>query len=335
MRISKRTAIKGLASAALASMLLIAGCGGRSDVTIVEGKTNVVASFYPLSYMAKEIGGEYVNAINLVPTGVEPHDWSPNSRERKAIEDADVLLYNGAGLEGWVDDVLDSLDKTGMIVVEASKGLDLIRVDEKDADEHGAEESGHEHEHEDEQHESGHGHQHESDVDPHVWVSPKQAIRIAENVFKGIVEADPAHREAYQANYEKLVGQLQALDEKYRTQLGQTARKEIVVTHDAFSYLARDYGLKQMSLMGLAPDAEPTPKDIQRINEFVREHGIRYLFFEELVSDKLAKTLANDAKIDTLVLNPLEGLTDEQEKAGETLLSLMETNLQNLLKALQ
>src|SRR5690606_10438535 len=123
--------------------------------------------------------------------------------------------------------------------------------------------------------------------------------------------------------------------DQFTQSLALAPKKEIVVSHQAFGYLARDYGLTQKAIMGLSPEAEPTPKEIAEINKFVKENNVKYIFFEELVSDKLAKTLANDAKIETLELNPLEVLTDDQVKAGENYISIMEKNLQNLLKALQ
>jgi len=125
------------------------------------------------------------------------------------------------------------------------------------------------------------------------------------------------------------------LDQKYTDVLENAAQKNLVVSHQAFGYLARDYGLTQTAIMGLSPDAEPRAQDILKIAKYVKDNGVKYIFFEELVSDRLAKTLASEAGVDTMVLNPLEGLTKEQEKNGDTYLSLMESNLQNLTKALQ
>ncbi|PYI55257.1 ABC transporter substrate-binding protein [Paenibacillus flagellatus] len=304
-------------------MLLLAvfmtGCG-KSTVTLSEGKVNVVTTFYPLYDFASRIGGDRVNVVNLVPAGVEPHDWSPKSRDLANMGKAQLFLYNGAGFEGWVHDFLDSLNKdSGLTVVEASEGIELLHGVPHEDDGHG-----HEHEHED-----------DSDVDPHVWVSPKSALKMAENVKNGLVRADAANQAYYEANYETLKKQLSDLDAKFTDALAKAGKKEIVVSHQAFGYLARDYGLTQMPIMGLAPDAEPTAQDLKEINKFVKEHQVKYIFFEELVSDKLAKTLAKDAGIETLVLNPVEGLTEEQINAGEHYVTVMENNLQNLLKALQ
>ncbi|EFM09905.1 periplasmic solute binding protein [Paenibacillus curdlanolyticus YK9] len=287
--------------------ILLAGCGNQSGAKLAEDKTNVVTSFYPLYYLASEIGGEDANVINLIPAGVEPHEWSPKSRDLDITSKAQLLLYNGAGLEGWIEDFLQGLPKSSKLVTgEASDGIALLKGDE---DERG--------------------------LDPHTWVSPKSMLQMADNVKKLLIQVDPAHQADYAANYEALIGKLKALDERFTTQLSAVSRHDIVVSHQAFGYLARDYGLHQVPIMGLSPDAEPRAKDLLDIAKFVKANDVKYIFFEELVSSTLADTLAREAKVDTMVLNPIEGLTPDQEKKGDDYVTLMDSNLQNLLKALQ
>ena len=158
---------------------------------------------------------------------------------------------------------------------------------------------------------------------------------MAANVLDSLSTVDPEHKADYEANYKQLEAKLTALDDEYTAKLGAAPKKDIVVSHHAFSYLARDYGLRQVSIMGLSPDAEPKAQDLLNISKFVKENGVKYIFFEELVSDELARTLAREADAETLVLNPLEGLTPAQEKNGDDYFSLMNANLQNLLQALQ
>jgi len=294
---------------------IISGCG-TSNFS-VEGKVNVVTSFYPLYDFSQKIGGEFVHVINLVPTGVEPHDWTPKVKDMKNISNADVFVYNGADFEGWVDNFLDGLNKDhSFIVVEASKGANLINTNDEADNEH-------EHEHE-------HG-----NFDPHIWLSPKQAKVMAENIKDAFVSIDPSHAEAYTINYQRLIDSLNELDEKLDKIVEAAPKKEIVVSHEAFGYIARDYGIRQVAVMGLSPEAEPTVQKMREIKIFAEEHQIKYILFEELVSSKLAETLANSLGIDTLVLNPLEGLTEKQQKAGEDYFSLMESNLTTIEKALQ
>lgn len=150
-----------------------------------------------------------------------------------------------------------------------------------------------------------------------------------------LVDADPEHKAQYEQRYEALKDKLAKLDQDFTEQLSGLPKKDIVVSHQAFGYLCRDYGLTQHAIMGLSPDAEPRAQDIVNLTKTVNEKGLRYVFFEELVSDKLAKTLANEAGVETLVLNPVEGLTKEQAENGENYFTIMEKNLQNLKKALQ
>ncbi|MEK3881576.1 metal ABC transporter solute-binding protein, Zn/Mn family [Paenibacillus sp. PL2-23] len=341
------------AIAAAILMLLLAGCGGSNNDnnSAAEGTANataspttgattaptaateeptpapepalkVVTSFYPLYFLASEIGGERAEVVNLIAAGIEPHDWTPKSRDLTVASEAELLLYHGVGLEQWMDNFQKGLSKDSSVAIkEMSVGIPLL-----DADEESTSHDEHAHEHE-------HGHDHA--IDPHTWVSPKSAIILAGNVKDALIEADADNREYYEANYEALLGKLQKLDADYESALKSVTQKNLVVSHQAFGYLAHDYGLKQVAIMGLSPEAEPKAQDLLRIAKFVKENGVRYVFFEELVSDQLAKTLASEADVDTMVLNPLEGLTKEQEKAGETYLSLMERNLQNLIQGLQ
>ncbi|CAG7642500.1 metal ABC transporter substrate-binding protein [Paenibacillus allorhizosphaerae] len=307
--------------AVLILSLFVSACGGRSQATLVSGKINIVASFYPLYDFARNIGGEHVNVINLVPAGVEPHDWSPKSRDMKNLTRAELFVYLGAGFEGWVEDTLKSMPKDSKtVVVEASKGIGLLPATEQ-----------HDHDHE----EKGKKDSHESEYDPHVWLSPVNAKQIALNIKEALIKADSAHQADFEANYKKYAEQLDQLDNKYKTELAKTPKKEIVVTHQSFGYLAKQYGLTQKPIMGLSPDAEPTSKDMKDILQFIKSNQIKYVFFEELVSDKLAKTLAKDAGVETLVLSPVEGLTEEQAKLGANYISVMDNNLNNLIKALQ
>jgi zinc transport system substrate-binding protein len=281
-------------------MLVAAGCSQPADLQLQEGKVNVMTTIYPLYDFAAKIGGEHANVMNVVPAGVEPHDWTPKSRDMVNMSKAEVFVHNGVDLEGWVPDFLQSLKSDSkLIVMEASRNAELI------------------------------------DRDPHVWLSPKQSKVYAANIKDALIQADPAHQKEYEANYSTLIHKLDTLDRMYTEALSKTTRKEIVVSHEAFAYLCRDYGLTQKAIMGLAAEAEPTARDIKEISDFIKEHQVKYIYFEELISDKLAKTLANDLRIDAMVLNPLEGLTENELRQGNDYFSVMESNLQNLLKGLQ
>lgn len=322
---------------ALTALLVLSACGRNSTGTIVEDKVNVVTTFYPIYEFASAIGGEDANVINLLPTGVEPHDWTPRGQDIVNTSKAQLFFYNGAGLEGWVPDFLKGLDSDSEVkAVEVSQGVDLILTTEDDGHNHSTAEE--DHDHEGEEHSEDEHAEESADAkhtDPHTWVSPKSALIMAGNIRDSLVEADPDHKAGYDERYEALADKLTQLDAEFTEKLSPLTNKEIVVSHQAFGYLARDYGLSQHAIMGLSPDAEPRAQDMLNLAKLVKEEGIRYIFFEELVSDKLAKTLADEAGVETLVLNPVEGLTEQQAKDDDDYFSLMQKNLQNLLLALQ
>nr|WP_167483708.1 zinc ABC transporter substrate-binding protein [Paenibacillus xylanexedens] len=318
------------------TLLVLSACGqdNSNSAKIVEGKVNVVTTFYPVYAFTTAIGGEDANVINLLPTGVEPHDWTPKSQDIVNTSKAQLFFYNGAGLEGWVPNFLKSLNSdTQVKSVAVSEGVKLLTAEDDDGHGHGEEhEDEHADEHTDEATSEDVADHH---IDPHTWVSPKSAMIMAENIKNSLVETDPDHKAGYEQRYKELRTKLETLDQRFTDELATVPNNEIVVSHQAFGYLARDYGLTQHAIMGLSPDAEPTGQDIVKLAKLVKDEGIKYIFFEELVSDKLAKTLASEAGVETMVLNPVEGLTKEQATNGDDYFTLMEKNLQNLLIALK
>ena len=298
------------AVAALSACKSSTSDGGAS----ADGKVSVVASFYPMADFAQKIGGDHVEVTNLVPAGTEPHEWEPSSTDIKHIEASQLFIYNGADMESWVDDTLESIDTSKITVCEASKGLTLRVASEEGKD-------------------SG-DHDHAGEHDPHVWLNPKNAKAELENIKDALVKADPKHTSDYEANYKKYAKEFDALDEAYRTKLSQVKGHSIVVSHEAYGYLCDAYGLTQMPITGMDAEGEPDAKTMAQIVEFVKDNDIKTVFSEDLVSKKVAKTIAKETGAQCVQLNPCEGLTDEQLKAGEDYLSVMYDNLDKLVAAL-
>ncbi len=199
-----KRSVVGLFSFIMLAVFVLSACNNESR--IVEGKVNVFTTFFPLYDFTREIGGEHVNVVNMLPTGVEAHDWSPKSRDLSDLRKADVFVYNGAGFEGWVADFLPTLESEGVpVVVEAVHDLQLIAIEEKSGEQPAAaaqeDEHGHEHEQE---HEHG-------DVDPHVWLSPLQAKFIAQEIYEALLRVDAAHAADYQANFQRYSNRLEQL----------------------------------------------------------------------------------------------------------------------------
>lgn len=315
-------------------------------------KLKVEASFYPMYEFARQVGGDLADVELLVPAGTEPHDWEPTPKDIAKISEADLLVYNGAGMESWVDQVLNATSGDAPTVVEASAGIDIMEGSEDEHDhEHGHEhdaaaeeahdhehdaaaEEGHDHEH-DAAAEEGHGHDHDhGGLDPHVWLSPRLAIEEVRGIEAAFAKADPGNAERFKSNADAYVAKLEALDKEFASGFADTKRKDFITQHAAFGYLARDYGLTQVPIAGLSPDQEPSAQEMAEIVEFAKANDVKTIFFETLVSSKVAATIATEIRARTAVLNPLEGLTEEETAAGADYLSVMRTNLQQLQSAL-
>lgn len=305
-------------------VLVVAGyllaTGGIAQPTRGD-ELSVTTSFYPLYFFASEIGGDTADVRNMTPPGVEPHEYELTPQDLIAIEDSDLIILNGAGFAGWEEDIIRNYASKEIVV--ASEGLTTLMTE------------AHEHEHEEEEAHEEEGHEEEEVVDPHVWLSPQLAVRMVERIRDGFIAVDPANETSYRANAAALMSRLAELDEDFRTGLQSCARREIVTSHAAFGYIADAYGLEQEAIAGLSTEEEPSPQELAEVVEFAREHNITHIFFETLVSPELSRTIANEIGATTLVLNPLEGLSDAEIAAGETYFTVMEQNLANLQTALQ
>ncbi|MFI2782780.1 metal ABC transporter substrate-binding protein [Streptomyces sp. ALB3] len=289
-----------------------------------DGRLDVVASFYPMQFLAEEIGGSHVSVTSLTKPGVEPHDLELSPRQIGELGEADYLLF----LKGIQPAVDDAVAQAG--VKNTVDAAELTTLEN-----HGAEVDGHAHEeggeHADEHAHEGEEHTHEG-ADPHVWLDPVKYAEVAEGVGKSLEKADPEHAADYRKNTDTLVAKLNGLDKAYKTGLKDTATKTFITTHSAFGYLAERYGLTQQGIAGIDPEAEPSPARIDEIHSVAEKNKATTVFFETLASDRTAKTLAKDLGLETAVLDPLEGITDRS--AGADYTEVMKSNLAALQKAL-
>ena len=310
------------------------GCGKKKEEE-AQIKIKVVTSNYPMYDFTKRIAGDTLEIVNLVPPGTEPHDWEPSVQDIAQLEEAKAFIYNGAGMEGWVEKVLESLNNKELLVVEASQRVDLLKAEEHEEDEHEHEEEHHHHEeaHEHEHEHEEHHHHHHGEWDPHVWLSLRAAQIEMENIKNLLIEVNPEQKAFYEENYQKAVKEFQALDDEFKTTLADFKGKEIVVAHEAFAYLCRDYDLHQLGIEGVFADSEPSPAKMKEIIDFVKEHQVKVIFFESLASPKVAEVIARETGARTDMLNPIEGLTEEEVVSGKDYLSVMRENLEALKKA--
>ena len=293
------------------SLVLLASFfyGCTSAPLIDEKQVSVYASFYPLSFLTEQIAGEKANVVNVVPSGVEPHDFEPSSKTIAQITDSDLFLYNGVGIDEWAVQLVSTFD-SDHTVINTSTFVDILATQYADDGEMlGV-------------------------ADPHFWLDPNNMMKIADKIKSKLISIDPANANFYENNYVALNAKLQTIDSNFLEGLKTCESKTFVTSHAAFAYLAKQYGLEMLAISGISPDEEPSSKKIAEISKLVEKYGIKYVFSESLLSSKITETIANDTDAQILVLNPIEGLTNDEEKTGEDYLTIMNSNLKNLKTAL-
>jgi zinc transport system substrate-binding protein len=281
----------------------LVGCGG-SD-TASSGK-QIVAAFYPLAFAAERISPD-ATVTNLTPAGAEPHDLELSARDVELVETADAVFYLGSSFMPALEAVAENASAFDLL-----EGLELL-------------EGGDGHGHGEEEHSEDSEHDGEEAFDPHVWLDPMRLAAMTERMAEELGDPDAA---------DALVAELTELDDELRAGLERCERRTIVTSHAAFGYLAEAYGLEQIALTGITPETEPSAKAIEALVQEVEEEGATTVFFETLVSPDLAETVAREAGATTAVLNPLEGLTDDEIDAGADYFSVMRENLDALRTAL-
>ncbi|WP_332644718.1 metal ABC transporter substrate-binding protein [Aeromicrobium sp.] len=297
-----------LAVVPLVALLAACGAGAKDD-----GKTSVVASFYPYAFIAEQVGGSFVNVQNLTAPGAEPHDLELKPKQVAAVQEADLVIYQEHFQEA-VDTAVDQASRSKKNTIDVAS---LITLD-------AASEDGEEHHDED-------GHDHEEDTDPHVWLDP-QNMRVITNAVEGqLSKTDSAHADEYRANADRLLTKLDKLGVQFQEGLANCRTRTIVTSHAAFHYLAAQFNLTQVPIAGIDPSNEPSPSQLADITKLVRKDGITTIFTEELVSPAIADTIARETGAKTATLDPIEGLSDDTK--DENYVTLMEKNLATLQKA--
>ncbi len=299
----------------------------------------VVATFYPLQALAQGVVGELGTVTSIVPGGVEPHDFEPTPKDIKDLYSAHLVIINGAGMDPWAEKLVPELQQKGVAVLVLAQSVDLLS-----GEAHHHHEDANGETHEEDMHDSGADHEvldrHEDQkegesFDPHFWLDPVIAGTLVQSMTQVLVTAHPDKRSVLMAQSEAVLEKLRSIDAAYRSGLTSCTHDEAVTSHNAFAYLAKRYGFETHALSGLSPESEPSAKRLAEIAHEVKEEGIKYIFFETLVNPKLSETLAREVGAETLVFNPIEGLTTEELAQGINYFSLMETNLAALRKALE
>lgn len=313
-------AVAALALPALTACSGSSGAGGGArGGARGGGKLRVTASFYPLEFLADRIGGSYVQVTDLTKPGVEPHDLELAPRQIAALSKADVVI----SLHGLQPAVDDAIAQSG--VKHRVDAAALTRLED-----HGTEVDGRHHTTGD----NGSGDQSQEDAgaDPHIWLDPVRYAQVAEGVGRALAQADPAHSAAYAKNTDALVARLRALDTEFRNGLKNRTTDTFLTTHAAFGYLAERYGLVEEAINGLDPESEPSATRMKALLDLAGREHVTTVFFETLVSDRTAKTVAGDLHLRTDVLDPIEGITAKSR--GTDYFAVQRSNLAALQTAL-
>jgi zinc transport system substrate-binding protein len=275
-----------------------------SDIQSIQNishKLKAVSSFFPIAEFVKKIGGNLIESSLLIPNGIEPHDFEPTINQIQSVNSADVLFYNGLGIESWIDKI--SIPHK----IQASAGLNVSYYDKSN-----------------------------KTIDPHVWLDPEFAKKEVENIRDGLIAIDPNNRDKYLSNAKNFSDQLDSLDRTIRTDLQPCKKKDFISFHNSFSYFAKRYGLNQHSISNAGPEVEITPKRLTEVIDTAKNLQLHVVYSEELIDPRYASAVAQeipDAKV--LVLSPIEGLTKNEQASGIGYMDKMRENIKNLMEGLE
>lgn len=284
----KKKLLSGIAAIMIGAM--IAGCGTGADTTsnssgsssVQENaeKINVTVSIYPLKEYVEAIAGEKAEVICIVPDNVEPHDYDPKAKDLDTLSKSDVFVYNGLGMENWLNKVDDIISESKTLKVDSSAGIET-RTEE-------------------------------NAVDPHIWLSIKNAEIQSENIKNALVQVDAQNKDYYEENYNKFKGELEDIYNEYKPKFDSLSKKNFITGHAAFGYLCRDFGLTQKSVENLFGEGEPTPGQLKDLVNFCKENNIKTVFSESLASPKVSETLANEVGAEVVPIYTLESKEDDK-----------------------
>ncbi len=289
----------------LIMLLSLSGCS-KSEVNDNTGKIKIAASFNPISEFAKAVGGDKVQVYTIIPQGTEPHDFELKAQDLKQLSEAKLFIYNGLGMEPWVDKALSSISNSNLIVVNASDNCYLIKnSDSKTIQDHG-------------------------EYDPHIWLSLKNAKIEAQDIKDALIKADPSNKAYYESNYSNFEKQLDGLYEEYKTKLESVGTKHFVTGHAAFAYLCNDFNLQQSSVENVFAEGEPTPQKMQSLIEYCKKNNVKTIFMEELASPKVSETLAQEIGGKVKKIYTVESKEDNMDY-----LQSMKANLESIYESLK
>ncbi len=300
-------------------------------------EADVLGTFYPMTFLAGEIGGDEIDVAQIIPEGTEPHEWDPGVRDLTRLGAARLVLAQDPDFETWLDPILGNLEDGAPPVTYTAERLERLPDDHDDEDGH--EEDEEEHGEEEEEHEEE-GHDDHASEDPHTWLDPVLFAQQAAAARDAMIEAFPEHEETLRQNAEALIERLDGLHHAFEANLAQCETRNIVVQHDAFAYLAERYDFEVHSVTGLSPQAEPSPGAVARAVDTALEHNLSVVFTETLANPSVMDAIAQDASakgtnVDVEVLSPLERRSSNEISEDRDYIDIMLDNLDALSRAMR
>lgn len=271
-----------------------------------ESPLKVYVTFNAMKEFVTAVGKDKVEVATIIPDGMEPHDFEPKAQDIAGLSSAKIFVYSGLGMEAWAEEAIKAADNTDLIIVEASKGADVIEnTDQEEIEEHGQ-------------------------YDPHIWLSLKGAESEVKNIKDALVQADPSNKDYYEANCDDFISQLEDLYNEYNEKFQSVEKKSFVTGHAAFGYLCRDFGLEQNSVEDTFAEGEPSAQQLTELVEYCKENDVSTIFAEEMASQEVSQTLADEvgAKVDTIY-------TMESNEDDMTYLERMSDNLAKIYESLK
>jgi zinc transport system substrate-binding protein len=297
------------------SLLLSACSNGKEQIQKKKDQLTVFTTVFPLQYFTSQIGGKYVNVKTIYPPGADEHTFEPSQKDMMNLADSDLFFYIGLGLEGFVEKAKETLKNEHVELVATAEDLNLP----PSTDSHDEEENHHDT---------------NVDVNPHVWLDPIYSKEMAAVIRDSLNKQMPQHKEVFNANFQKLALQLDELNSKYEQTIKNAKHKKIIVTHAAFGYWEKRYGIEQISISGLSTANEPTQKELENIISISEHEGLHYILFEQNVQSKLGKIVQKEIGAKALPIHNLAILSKDNIQNKETYFSLMNQNLESLKTAL-
>lgn len=299
-------------------IFMFSSCAKKEEKQPEIKKLKVITTLFPLYDFAKNIGGEQADVSLLLPPGVESHGFESKPDDIVKINKAGVFIYTGKHMEPWAEKILKGIDNKSLAVVDSSKGIKFMKE---------AEEEGHDH-----KHSNG-----EEEMDPHIWLDFGNAQIMVDNILEGFIKADAVNADAYRKNAAQYKTLLSSLDNKFREGLASCGIKHFIHGgHFAFGYMAKRYGLEYISAYkGFSPDSEPSAKRLAELVKNIKKHNIKHIFYEELVSPRVADTIAKETEATLLQLHAAHNITKKEWDSGATFAGIMEQTLANLKTGLQ